>query len=618
MNKLITTIACLICCIVYTQAQNKNNMLSKKEQSIAAISMYAARGNQDSLKVILARGLDCGLTVSEEKEVLTQLYAYCGFPRSMGALVTLMNLTKERAAQGIKDEAGREPSPVKSSDMFVVGGQNQLKLFGRPALGEVLTFAPALDQFLKAHLFGDIFSRDNLDWRTRELSTVAALSVLDGVKNELNTHIAHAKHNGVTQAQIDEVLIMAARCRNGMVLSESDEPAKTFQTDPTITVRKVFYKNRYDIMLCAEMYLPKDFNEAQHYAALIIGHPFGAVKEQCSGLYAQEMARRGYVTLAFDASYQGESGGEPRHTVSPDALVEDFSASVDWLGLQPFIDRNRIGVIGICGSGGFSVCAASLDPRIKALATVSMYDMGRATRNGLGDSMTDEQRRKLLDEVAEQRWKEAETGEARIRFGTPEKLLGNANAVQKEFFEILHWGMCEVNVDTIRRAHKICPVTAIQSEYHLMHRMVETNGVLELCEDLGIGFVPYSPLNRGFLGGMINEYTKFDVTNDNRQTLPRFQPEAIRANYRIVEVLNAFGRTRGITPAQIALAWLMNKKPFIVPIPGTTKLSHLEENLRACDIRFTAEEIEELETAVAAIPVVGSRYDALQESKIPK
>ena len=206
MNKLITTIACLICCIVYTQAQNKNNMLSKKEQSIAAISMYAARGNQDSLKVILARGLDCGLTVSEEKEVLTQLYAYCGFPRSMGALVTLMNLTKERAAQGIKDEAGREPSPVKSSDMFVVGGQNQLKLFGRPALGEVLTFAPALDQFLKAHLFGDIFSRDNLDWRTRELSTVAALSVLDGVKNELNTHIAHAKHNGVTQAQIDEYL----------------------------------------------------------------------------------------------------------------------------------------------------------------------------------------------------------------------------------------------------------------------------------------------------------------------------------------------------------------------------------------------------------------------------
>ncbi|WP_075559406.1 aldo/keto reductase [Parabacteroides timonensis] len=184
--------------------------------------------------------------------------------------------------------------------------------------------------------------------------------------------------------------------------------------------------------------------------------------------------------------------------------------------------------------------------------------------------------------------------------------------------KILHWGMCEVNAETIRRAHKVCPVTAIQSEYHFMHRTVETSGVLAACEELGIGFVPYSPLNRGFLGGAINEYTIFDQTNDNRQTLPRFQPEAIRANYRIVEVLNAFGRTRGITAAQVALAWLMNKRPYIVPIPGTTKLSHLEENLRACDIVFTAAEMQELEAAVSAIPVVGSRYDKLQESKIQK
>lgn len=117
---------------------------------------------------------------------------------------------------------------------------------------------------------------------------------------------------------------------------------------------------------------------------------------------------------------------------------------------------------------------------------------------------------------------------------------------------------------------------------------------------------------------MINEYTQFDTSNDNRQTLPRFQPKAIRANYRIVEVLNAFGRTRGITPAQVALAWLMNKKPFIVPIPGTTKLSHLEENLRATEIIFMPQEMKELEDTVAAIPIIGSRYDALQESKIQK
>ena len=184
--------------------------------------------------------------------------------------------------------------------------------------------------------------------------------------------------------------------------------------------------------------------------------------------------------------------------------------------------------------------------------------------------------------------------------------------------KILHWGMCEVNTDTIRRAHAVCPVTAIQSEYHLMHRMVEESGVLAICEELGIGFVPYSPLNRGFLGGLINEYTQFDPTNDNRRTLPRFQPDAIRQNARIVEALNAFGRTRGITPAQGALAWLMNKKPFIVPIPGTTKLSHLEENLRASEIIFSPEDMVELEKAVTAIPVVGSRYDALQESKVQK
>ena len=184
--------------------------------------------------------------------------------------------------------------------------------------------------------------------------------------------------------------------------------------------------------------------------------------------------------------------------------------------------------------------------------------------------------------------------------------------------KVERWGLCEVSADTIRKAHAVCPLTAIQSEYHLMHRIVEHNGVLDTCRELGIGFVPYSPLNRGFLGGMINEYTRFDTANDNRQTLPRFQPEAIRANTRIVEVLNAFGRTRGITTAQVALAWLLNRRPFIVPIPGTTKLSHLEENLRACDIVFTSEEVTELEKAVAAIPVVGSRYDALQESKIQK
>lgn len=199
---------------------------------------------------------------------------------------------------------------------------------------------------------------------------------------------------------------------------------------------------------------------------------------------------------------------------------------------------------------------------------------------------------------------------------TPIEIVAETVAELVKEGKVRHFGLCEVNADTIRRAHSICPITAIQSEYHLMHRMVEES-VLPLCCELGIGFVPYSPINRGFLGGLINEHTQFSP-NDNRQTLPRFQPESIRKNLRIVEALNAFGRTRGCTPAQIALAWLMHKGDFIVPIPGTTKLSHLEENLRAADIVFTAEEMNELEASVSAIPVTGSRYDALQESKIQK
>lgn len=127
--------------------------------------------------------------------------------------------------------------------------------------------------------------------------------------------------------------------------------------------------------------------------------------------------------------------------------------------------------------------------------------------------------------------------------------------------KVLHWGMCEVSADTIRRAHAVCPLTAIQSEYHLMHRAVEDNGVLDVCRELGIGFVPYSPLNRGFLGGDLNEYTRFDPDNDNRNTLPRFTPEAMRANYRIVNVLQRFGRERGMTSAQLALGWLLHKDP---------------------------------------------------------
>lgn len=196
-----------------------------------------------------------------------------------------------------------------------------------------------------------------------------------------------------------------------------------------------------------------------------------------------------------------------------------------------------------------------------------------------------------------------------------EDVAGTIQDLMKEG-NVLHWGMCEVSADTIRRAHAVCPLTAIQSEYHLMHCAVEDNGVLDVCRELGIGFVPYSPLNRGFLGGDLNEYTRFDPDNDNRNTLPRFTPEAMRANYRIVNVLQRFGRERGMTSAQLALGWLLHKAPWIVPIPGTTKLSHLEENLRSLDFVLTADEWNELETEVSEIPVTGDRYNAEQQRQV--
>lgn len=196
-----------------------------------------------------------------------------------------------------------------------------------------------------------------------------------------------------------------------------------------------------------------------------------------------------------------------------------------------------------------------------------------------------------------------------------EEVADTINDLMKEG-KVERWELCEVSADTIRKAHSICPLTAIQSEYHLMHRLVEENGVLDTCRKLGIGFVPYSPLNRGFLGGCINEYTRFDTSNDNRHTLPRFQPEAIRENTRIVNTLQQWGRTRGMTSAQVALGWLLHKAPWIVPIPGTTKESHLIENLHTTAFNIPDSDWLALENVVAEMPVVGDRYNAEQQKQV--
>ena len=182
----------------------------------------------------------------------------------------------------------------------------------------------------------------------------------------------------------------------------------TFKLSDKVTRQAVTFKNRYGITIAADLYLPK--NGSKPLAALVISGPFGAVKEQSSGLYANEMASRGFVTLAFDPSFTGESGGEVRNVGSPDIFTEDFSAAVDYIGLLPSVNRNRIGVIGICGLSGMALTAATSDTRIKAVATASMYDMSRSISRSYKDSYTLEQRKKVIDYLSQQRWEDAKNG----------------------------------------------------------------------------------------------------------------------------------------------------------------------------------------------------------------
>jgi fermentation-respiration switch protein FrsA (DUF1100 family) len=209
----------------------------------------------------------------------------------------------------------------------------------------------------------------------------------------------------------------------------------TFQLSDKVTRQKVSFKNRYGIILSGDLYLPKN-PQTKLLSAIAISGPFGAVKEQSSGLYANQMADRGYAALAFDPSYTGESSGQPRNVASPDINTEDFSAAVDFLGLQKNIDRSKIGVIGICGFAGFALNAAAIDKRIKAVAVTSMYDMTRVMSKGYNDIVTPQQRSQNLEELNEQRWKDAENGTfAPSTNNLPQKLTGSEPQFVKEYFD---------------------------------------------------------------------------------------------------------------------------------------------------------------------------------------
>ena len=215
-------------------------------------------------------------------------------------------------------------------------------------------------------------------------------------------------------------------------LSPTQEWDKTFPRSKKLDHQKVTFKNRYGITLAADLYLPKTRGN-KRLAALAVGGAFGAVKEQTSGLYAQTMAERGYIALAFDPSYTGESGGEPRYVASPDINTEDFCAAVDYLATRDEVDENRIGILGICGFGGFALNAAAIDTRIKATVASTMYDMSRVTAKGYFDKMDTDARYELRRQLNAQRTEDYKNGTYALAGGVADPLPEDAPQFVKDY-----------------------------------------------------------------------------------------------------------------------------------------------------------------------------------------
>lgn len=218
------------------------------------------------------------------------------------------------------------------------------------------------------------------------------------------------RRNLLMMAGVGAAALSVASVTGAPAFAQSNtEWDKTFPKSENVDHEKVTFPNRYGITLSGDLYLPKN-RTGGRLPAIVVSGPFGAVKEQSSGLYAQTMAERGFVTLAFDPSYTGESSGEPRNVASPDINTEDFSAAVDFIGLRSEVDRERIGMIGICGWGGMALNAVAVDKRVKAVVASTMYDMTRVMSKGYNDSVTLEQRTQTLEQLSRQRWVDAEKG----------------------------------------------------------------------------------------------------------------------------------------------------------------------------------------------------------------
>ena len=213
---------------------------------------------------------------------------------------------------------------------------------------------------------------------------------------------------------------------------------KTYEVYPEIENRTVYYRNRYGLQIAADIFFPENFDETKKYPAIIVSHPNGGVKEQSGGLYAQEMAKHGFIGFAIDLSYNGASGGTARHIATPEGNIEDIHAAVDYLGTRPYVNRDAIGLIGICASGSFAIAAALTDTRIRAVATSTMYNIGENYRTAFGTRNTDD-RIKMLNDAGEARWKSYAGGDETFMMSFPRKVTSeiydSLDPISKEFFD---------------------------------------------------------------------------------------------------------------------------------------------------------------------------------------
>ena len=455
--KIITTLLGVFfgCGIVTSQTPKAEQAMDSKRQHITEVAALTGKGDLDKLKTVLIDGLNDGMAVSELKEVMVHAYAYCGFPRALRGLQTLVAVLDERKAKGIEDDWGRKASPITDTRSKYERGRDILvEISGIPAdapKADYAILAPEIEVFLKEHLFADLFERDVLTYAERELTTVAVIASLGkGVEPMLKGHMGIALNVGITPDELRSVLAIVEKnigrdeADGGRLALNEVLQSQGLTTAPeasAVTIgngvkkQKVTFHNRFLIDMVGDLYFPANYSPAKKYAAIIVGHPFGGVKEQTSGLHARKLAEIGYVTLAFDASYYGESGGYPRRMESPEVRVDDFSAAVDFLTNHPAVEADKIGVIGICGGGCYSVSATQIDHRIKALATISMYDMGRARRQGIGDTQSYQQRMSILDEIGRQRTAEYGGAVRKDIRALPEKVDENTPKFAIDFLD---------------------------------------------------------------------------------------------------------------------------------------------------------------------------------------